>query len=139
MRSRMVDASVAPAVTEYFAGDRFAWDMGVRIVSAGSGSAVCTLHTDERHLNADGLVQGGVIFTLADFTFAVAANSRAMGAVSLNVSISYLHPGRPNCLLTATATPVNDGRHVCVYRIDITDGDGRLIAQANATGFRKQQ
>jgi acyl-CoA thioesterase len=42
---------------------------------------------NETHLNAVGVVQGGAIFTLADFAFAVASNSRGKIALAINAEI----------------------------------------------------
>ena len=42
------------------------------------------------HLNSIGTVHGGALFTLADFTFALAANSHGIVTVAINANISYL-------------------------------------------------
>lgn len=57
-----------------------------------------------RHLNAAGTVQGGALFTLADFAFAVAANAGGVLTVSLQNSISFLRAAKP-ARLTARAEP----------------------------------
>ena len=59
-----------------FAADRFATEVvGVEIQSAEPGHAVCALKLRPELMNAAGIPQGGAIFTLADFTFAVSANA----------------------------------------------------------------
>ena len=58
-----------------FAADRYATEVtGAEILSAEPRHAVCTLSLRPEHLNAAGTPMGGVLFTLADFAFAVAAN-----------------------------------------------------------------
>ena len=75
---------------EEFAGDRFAMGTGVRIEEVDDRYAKCSLQLTSRHLNAAGQTMGGAIFTLADFTFAVAANFRQLHAVTLESGIRYL-------------------------------------------------
>lgn len=56
--------------------DHFAFDLcGIVIEAVGDGTARCSMKLEKKHLNANGVVQGGAIFTLADICFCVAANS----------------------------------------------------------------
>ena len=71
-------------------GDRFAAENGIQLTEIREGFAKATCVVEKRHLNAAGVCQGGVYFTLADLTFAAVTNSH--GPVSLGVqnSITYL-------------------------------------------------
>ena len=61
---------------EIFSHDIYATETtGIVIEEAEPGHAVCSFSIDKRHLNAHNRVMGGAIFTLADFAFAIAANS----------------------------------------------------------------
>ena len=77
-------------IQEIFRGDRFASEMGAEILEAEQGRARCALTIGPGHRNAAGGVMGGVLFTLADFAFAVAANYSRMNTVSLGSQIAYL-------------------------------------------------
>ena len=60
---------------EFFKDDIFATKMlGAKIEEARDDYAKCSFKIDSNHMNAKGIVMGGAIFTLADFTFAVATN-----------------------------------------------------------------
>ena len=72
-------------------GDRFAWDIGCRLVEIREGYARAELKVEERHLNAAGMCQGGVMFTLADLTFAAVCNSRGIMTVGVSNNISYMY------------------------------------------------
>ena len=120
----------------FFEGDRFAMEKGIRIDSVSADTAVCSIELSERHSNALGSAQGGLIFTLADFAFAVAANSGDAAAVTLNSSIDYLRPPRGKSLI-ATATAYGGGRAICRYQVDVTDELGTHVARVTATGYRK--
>ena len=65
----------------YFAGDRFATENGMTLDAIGEGTAVCSVTLSPRHQNANGGIMGGVIFTLADFAFAVAVSRAPLGAL----------------------------------------------------------
>lgn len=124
------------AVRDYFAADRFAMGLGIQIESAGDGRAVCAVTLADSHKNAMGVAQGGLVYTLADFAFAVAAHTARPGTVTLDSTMHYLRPA--TCArLTATAAPVNAGRTVCLYSVAVTDEKGALVAQASFTGFCK--
>ena len=49
---------------EFFKNDKFAASTGVEILSVETGRAVCALEISPVHVNSDGFVQGGAIFTL---------------------------------------------------------------------------
>lgn len=131
-----------------FCEDRFATEttgislQEVSLTADGRGGhAVCCLPIQEKHRNAKGLVMGGVLFTLADFAFAVACNLPAVAEsgslqwVSLDSTIHYLAAAR-GTLLSAEARCQKQGRTTCLYAIDITDDRHRLLAHVETTGMR---
>ena len=124
------------AAQEFFKDDRFQKLVGVNIEEVGDGYAVCGVNLDENHFNADGIVQGGVIYTLADSAFAVAANSGEFFTVTLSSSVQYLQKttGR---YIRAKAVRVGESKKVCFYRVDVTDEEGRLVAVADMTGYTR--
>jgi len=119
----------------WFEGDRFAGENGVAIDELGPGSAVCSLIITPHHLNANGGVMGGAIFTLIDLAFAAAANNMHRPTVAQQVSMNFLSGSR-GAKLTARAVCRKDGKTSCVYNVDVTDDLGHDIAQAVVTGFK---
>ena len=122
-------------VRKIFEGDRFATENGAVIEEIGDHSATCSLIIKDSHRNAMGAVMGGTYFMLADFTFAVAANWKRMGCVSLRSDISFLGAAKGEKLI-AKAACVKDGRSTSCYRIDVWDDLGNLTATVTATGYR---
>ncbi|MPN54121.1 hypothetical protein SDC9_201790 [bioreactor metagenome] len=119
-----------------FKDDIFATETtGITIEDARENYAKCSLRTDERHRNAGGRVMGGAIFTLADFTFAVAANTEDTMTVSLTSDIRFLGTARGNTL-TAEAKCLKSGRTTCAFDVLVTDETGTLIAVVSAVGLR---
>ena len=122
-------------VREFFCGDVFATSAtGIVIDEIGDKWAKCTLKLDSRHKNAANQVMGGVIFTLADFTFAVAAN-RGKDAVTVTTSsnISFVGTVKGDVLI-AESRLLKDGRRSCFYEIEVKDELGNLVAVASTVG-----
>ena len=67
--------------------DEFVKHCGIELVSFAPGQAVTRMAVQPWHLNAVGIVQGGAIFTLADYAFAVASNAHGTIAVGINVEV----------------------------------------------------
>ncbi len=123
---------------DFFAGDNFALEAtGIVIEEVDIGYAKCRLDIKDKHLNARNFVMGGAIFTLADFTMAVAANAGRPNTVSLNLDISYIRPGTPPTLF-AVAKCVKDGKNVAFYQVEVTDSEGKTVATVSGSGYRLQ-
>ncbi len=124
-------------IRAFFANDKFATDAGAYIEEVDDCYAKCSMKIDDRHRNAVGGVMGGVHFTLADFTFAVATNWKKAGVVSLNSTITYLGTVKGDELI-AEAFCVKDGRNTNCYRVDIHDNFMNYVATVNITGYKKE-
>ncbi|MFA5449669.1 MAG: PaaI family thioesterase [Clostridia bacterium] len=121
-------------IKEYFLADKFCAENGILIKELNNDFCICEVKIEERHLNAGNVAQGGLIFTLGDFAFAVHANSEGMTTVSQGADINYLKPGRGNYLF-AKATPISRTARTAIYNVDITNEIGTLVAQMTVRGF----
>ena len=120
-------------VRKFFENDKFATENGAVIDEIGDYTATCSLKITDFHRNAMGAVMGGVYFMLADFAFAVAANWKKIGCVSLHSDISFLGPAKGDILI-AKAICIKNGKTTACYRVDVTDNLGNLIATVTSTG-----
>ena len=124
-------------VRELFANDRFATEMcGCRVLEASRGHAVCAFDIAETHLNAQGKVMGGAIFTLADFALAIACNIGEEPTVAVNNSIQFLSAAKGRTLI-ATCNVDKSGRSLGFYTVEVADDLGIPIAKMTATCFRR--
>ncbi len=123
---------------EYLQGDQFARHCGIELVSVAPGRAVTRMTIEPRHLNAVGIVQGGAIFTLADYAFAAASNSHGTVALGINVSITYLKSATAG-VLTAEARELALNPKLASYAVKVTDAAGALIAVFQGLVYRKSQ
>ena len=86
-------------------------------------------------MRSAGTPQGGAVFTLADFAFAVACNGFADRiAVSLQHDITYLAPAKGKTLI-AEAIRQKAGRSTCFCTVDVTDDLGTHVAYMTVNGF----
>lgn len=122
----------------FFAKDRYAALTGIEIVEAGSGYCRARLTIEDKHLNAANIVQGGVLFTLADLAFAVASNSHGQLALAINVNISFLSSASSGTLY-ATATEVGEPKRLGAYDVLITDEQDGIVARFNGMVYRKNE
>ncbi len=130
-----------------FADDLYATQTtGICIESADENTTVCTLQLSDIHRNAKGYIMGGVIFTIADFAFAIAANSKVLLEklqgkdsqlqwVSLSSTIHFLTPAKGNTI-KATTIPIRQGHSNAIYQILVTDSENRKIAHITTSGTR---
>ena len=125
-------------IRQFFENDRFATENGMVIDSVGDKTAVCSLTIDKRHMNAVGNVMGGVYFTLADFTFAVATNHDEPGIVSLSSTITFNAIARGEKII-CEAKQIKWGRTTCVYEMSLTDENGTLLATVLTTGYNTRR
>ena len=117
--------------------DRFAKFVGLQVMKVEQGYAEVKLELSEDHLNGVGIVQGGVIFTLADYAFAAASNASGMVTVGINANISYFKPPQGKWLI-AKAQEISATKSICNCTVDIFDDTDRLVARFNGTGFIKR-
>jgi acyl-CoA thioesterase len=123
-------------LVSFFKNDRYAALTGIEIIEAKKGYCKAQLKITEKHLNAANVVQGGAIFTLADFAFAVASNSHGQLALAINVNITFLK-GISEGILFATATEFDNPRKLGAYDVIVTNEKDEIIARFNGLVYRK--
>lgn len=114
--------------------DHFCKENGMRIVSISDGTATAEMTVNEHHLNGMRAVQGGALFTLADFATAAAINSFGVAAVSMSASVSFIRPVLDASRLTAVAKLVNKGRTNVILDVDVIGENGKIILHCMMTG-----
>lgn len=122
------------AIRAFFEKDHYAKACGIEIDEVAGGKATCHFDVTPIHFNAGGFVQGGALFTLGDFAFAVAANATGRQIVSLENQITFMHATKAKKLI-AKAYEISSATKVCFYQVDISDEEGRKIARMSVTGY----
>ncbi|MDR2345071.1 MAG: PaaI family thioesterase [Planctomycetaceae bacterium] len=124
---------------EKFQQDHFATKVvGVEVLDVRPGYAKTSLQIDTKHHNAVGIVQGGVIFTLSDFTFAVACHvGHNDTLVAIECNISFLKPVAAG-IIYGEAKLISESKSLACYEVDVTTESGKLIAKFHSRAFRRQ-
>jgi uncharacterized protein (TIGR00369 family) len=113
--------------------------MGFAVDSLDEGRARLKLFAGMDLLNADGILHGGVLPSLADAAMGSALRTLVGDAAQLLTVESNLRYLRPVAGEGGSATVVADGRvvraggHVAVVEVDLTDGEGQLVARGGGT------
>lgn len=102
--------------------------LGIEIVDSQPGSAQVRMTVRKEMTNGHDICHGGIIFSLADTSFAYACNSANRITVASGCSIEFLAPSVIDDVLTATANEVTRSRRTGIYDVEVTNQDNRLIA-----------
>ncbi len=102
--------------------------LGMELLEVRAGYARLSMAVRPEFLNGHQICHGGLIFTLADSTFAFACNSYNVNTVAAGCSIEFLRPVQPDDVLTAEAVEqVLSGRNG-IYDIRVTNRAGEAVA-----------
>jgi uncharacterized protein (TIGR00369 family) len=109
--------------------------MGIEFTEVGDDFLRATMPVDERTKQPFGLLHGGASVLLAETVGSMAANfCVAEGEVAVGLDINANHVRAvTEGLVTATATPVNIGRTIQVWQINIEDQRGKLVCASRLT------
>jgi acyl-CoA thioesterase len=126
MDEKQLAARVGEAM---FAGDRASREfLQMELLFCEPGRAAMRMTVREPMLNGHEICHGGLIFTLADSTFAFACNSRNHVTVAAGCSIEFLKPGHLGDVLTCEGVErIVQGRHG-VYDMTVTNQSGEVVA-----------
>jgi acyl-CoA thioesterase len=136
--SKTLDAhTLAQAVgREMYARDNASQALGMTLEEIRPGYARMRMKVRADMVNGHATCHGGIIFTLADSTFAFACNSSNHTTVAQAATIEFLAPGKLDDVLIA----VGEERHAVgrngVYDVAVTREDGQTIALFRGKSFR---
>ena len=116
--------------------DKFARHAGLVLDEVTLGGARGSMKIERYHLNGAKTVHGGAMFTLADFVFAAAANSRGLLSMGIATSMSFVKAATSGTL-HAVATEVACNQRLATYSVQISDDSGDLVALFQGTVYRK--
>ena len=106
--------------------------MGMKITLATKDEVRAELTVGPQHLQAYGIVHGGVhcgvIETIASVGAYLFARERGQHVVGLENSTSFVRAVRAGTKLRAVATPVTRGRQTQVWQASVLDESDRIVA-----------
>jgi len=114
--------------------DRFICGLvGITLDEAGAGYARASLVLRENHLNGVGIVQGGVLFSIADYAFAAAANWDEP-VVGIETHMTFINAAKTGTIYAEAKETARTGKF-SVCEVKVTDEGGKLLAIFTARGY----
>lgn len=118
--------------------DLFARHCNIELIDCRPGWSRVSMEIQPFHLNGAKTVHGGAIFSMADFAFAVAANSQGQLALAVNTTMSFVKAVNSGTLY-AEAEELSLNRRLGTYQVRISDEQDELVAQFHGTAYRKNE
>ena len=113
----------------------FAELLGIRPGISDDGVGTAFMTVADKHRQRAGVVQGGLLVTLADYAFFRACRSvlrEGEHAVTIELKLNFIAPARDG-ELTARSTIKNRGGRIIVGDMEIHGDEGQLIATGIGT------
>jgi len=107
---------------------------GMEVVEASPGRVTVAMRVEERHVNLQGLVHGGMLAILADTACGLSIRSAMEPGrlhVTADLDIHFLAPAKPGRLV-GRGKAITVGRSLAFAEASIEDGEGRLLARAQS-------
>jgi uncharacterized protein (TIGR00369 family) len=109
--------------------------MAMRLLSIELEKAVIELKTANCHLQAYGIVHGGVLATLIDtatFWSVYLRIPEDAGLVNIDLKLNYLRPVE-NGLLTAEGRAIRSGNTICYAESNVLNANRDIVAHGTST------
>lgn len=120
--------------------DKVAIWLNVNLINIAPGYALIEMKVREDMLNAANVCQGGVIFSFADFAFALASNSHGKIALAISSNIYYPSSAKLGEYLLAEAKEIALTRRTGVYEVKVFEKETkRLVALFTGQVYRKEE
>jgi acyl-CoA thioesterase len=127
--SKMTPDEVAQATADaMYAADACSRALGLELLEVRPGYARMRMTVRADFLNGHQICHGGLIFTLADSTFAFACNTYNINTVASGCSIEFLRPVRECDVLTAEAVEQTLSGRTGIYDIRVTNSADETVA-----------
>ncbi|MBQ0044341.1 MAG: PaaI family thioesterase [Bacteroidales bacterium] len=118
----------------------FEHTLGMQFISTPEpDTCMGRLHVDKRVTQPFGYLSGGAILGLAETLAGVGSIALCPDCkcVGINVNASHVHSAKEGETVTALGHLIHKGGQTHVWRIDVSNEDGRLISTVTVTNFVK--
>jgi uncharacterized protein (TIGR00369 family) len=128
------DAELFESLRARLAASSFHTWAGMEVVDAAPGEVTVAMELEERHVNLQGFVHGGMLAILADTACGLSIRSAIVPGrlhVTADLDIHFLAPATPGRVL-GRGNAVKVGRSLAFAEASIEDEGGRLLAKAQS-------
>ena len=120
----------------FFEKDAYVKLSGITITEVTEEYAKVSADIGPQHLNGNGCVQGGMLYTIADFAFAVLSNYLHPSTVTQGGKIDYLRPGFTSRITAVAKEKIRIG-HNSLCEVTVYDEKDEVLCMCNFNGFVK--
>lgn len=111
----------------------FAQKLEIVVTEVSEGYAKLEMTVKPDDVNPQGTAHGGVTYTMADISAGAACASRGYYASTINSTYNYLRASQIGDKLTSVAKERKAGKKICVYDVEITDQNDKLVGTGTFT------
>ena len=111
--------------------------LGFRLLELYEGYAKVSVSLHPGHANFLGVIDGGLVMSLADYAFACSCNSFGQTRVAAQFSTNFISTPNLEGALLAEAKTIHAGKTMALTEISVTDTSGKVIAKATGTAITK--
>ena len=109
--------------------------LGIKTIKMSEGYAEGELKIKPEYYNSQGILHGGLLFTVADTIGGSAARSYEKQVVTVNANMEYLAAGENVETLYAYAKTLQHGNRISRYQVELYDQTKKLLATGNFTYY----
>ena len=109
--------------------------LGINKAMVADDSFSVMMDVGDIHLNTQGTVHGGILFTLCDQTVGAYLAYKKKKGVAMDGNIHYYRSAQKGETLTATAYERKSGRTIGVYFVELKNQNNELIADGLFTAM----
>ena len=119
--------------------DKFAQSIGAQLTDVREGYACAELIVKECHLNAAGVCQGGVMYTLADLAFAAVANCHGILSLGISNTITFVKSAQLGDHLYAECVEVVNHYKLPYCDIKVKNQNDEVLAVVTGLAYRSKK
>lgn len=109
--------------------------LGIELLSIAPGQAVFEMEARREHTNSIGLIQGGLVSSLADTSMGIAVRSLGVNGATVDLSVGFTGSARLGDVLRPEGRVVKAGKEIIFTETKVTAGK-RLICYSKATFYK---
>ncbi len=111
--------------------------LGFRLLELSEGYAKVSVTLRPEHTNFLGVIDGGLVMSLADYAFACSCNTFGQTRVATQFSTNLISASALKGTLMAEARTIHAGKTMALTEISVTEASGKVIAKATGIAITK--
>lgn len=112
--------------------------LGIEKALVTDESFAVVMEIKAAHLNTQGTVHGGILYTLCDQAVGAYIVYKKRNGVGIDGSIRYYRPAKEGDILTAEVFERKSGRRLGVFLTELKDQNGKLLADCAFTAMYQE-